>query len=336
MATATPMTLQSAADLIDLSIQKIQKKQTNLELEVAKDLYNQTTTSDYYEKDSSLSGFGEASRMTENAIIISETPVQGYDKTYTQVFFGNMASFSKYEWKFGISKRKLESVAADLPKSVIRKRERLLTEYLENSTGSTTSYTAQDGAGNYSKTVTGGDSLALINSAHTREDGGSTWSNVISDGTTSNMDFAPDALRAAYRTASLIRDPKGNLMNINPEVFVCRKGSSIYFDAMEINGALKKNFKPQSADKDGAPFGAFDVVALPYLSTTAQAYWWMFDRSLKGPSYGLQYFESQPVMTDKPDTDYKTKTIYITAHAAFDYGHNDGRNWQASTGTNAA
>jgi len=332
---AVPLTIDGAADLVDLSIQKIFKKTTNLEEENYKKYYHVEQTDDYYDKDSSLSGFGEASRMTENAIITSESPVQGYDKTYTQVFHGKMGQFTLYEWKYGIKKRKLESVVNDLRKACERKREYTTTSYLENSIGANTTYTISDDSGNYTKSVVGGDGVALINSSHTREDGGTAWSNVITDGTTSNMDFDLDGLKAAFRTASLIRDPKGNLMNVRLDTLVCRRGSTVFFEAMEINGALKKNLKPQSADRDGSPFGAFNIVDLPYLSTTGQDYWWMFDSSAKGSESGLQVRESEGIVLDKAHADYKTKTIYVSSHFAFDYGHNDGRCWVGSDGTNA-
>ena len=72
------MTLSTAADLIDVSIQRVYKKASNLGVpgDVLK-LYHEETTDDYYDKDSSLSGFGEAARLVENAIITSESPVQG-------------------------------------------------------------------------------------------------------------------------------------------------------------------------------------------------------------------------------------------------------------------
>lgn len=328
------MTISQAADLIDLSIQRIALKHTDLDTDSFRKYYHVEKTDDYYDKDSSLSGFGEAGRLTEGAVITAESPVQGFDKTYTQVFHAHMAQFTMQEWKFGISMRKLQSVVSDLRGALARKRERLLTEYLENSIGSTTSYTVSDHTGNYSKSVVGGDGVALVNSAHTREDGGSSWSNVITDGSTSNMDFAADGLRAAHRTASLVRDPKGNLMNVTLDTIIVRKGSSIAFDAMEINGALKKNVKPTSADRDGAPFGAFNVIELPYLSTSSELFWWMFDSSRQSYNMGPQYRESQDINMDKPEVDYKTKTILVSATMAFDYGHNDARNWVGSDGTN--
>lgn len=335
MPSAVPMTIDSAADLVDLSIQNIYKKMTNLDKdEVAIKMYHSEKTEDYFEKDSGLSGFGEAARITENAIITSESPIQTFDKTYTQVFHGKMAQFTLYEWKYGIKKRKLESVVKDLDGTCRRKRERLLTEYLENSIGATTSYTVSDDSGNYTKSVVGGDGVALIHSAHTREDGGSSWSNVITDGTTSNMDFDTDGIKGAMYTASLIRDPKGNLMDIRPDTIVVRKGSTNYFKALEINGALGRNVKSESADRDGASFSTFKIIDLPYLTTSASDYWWMMDSKMMGPEVGLQYRESQGITLDKAHVDYKTKTIYVTSTVAFDYGHNDGRNWLGSDGTN--
>ena len=246
-----------------------------------------------------------------------------------------MAQFTMQEWKFGIKKRKLESVVQDLVKAAQRKKERLLTEYLENSINNASTYTVSDDSGNWTKSVTGGDSQEFIDAAHTREDGGASWSNVIGDGTTSNMDFEIDAIKGLWRTGSLIRDPKGNLMDLNYDTLVFRKGSSISFRAMEINGALKKNMVPSSAENDGAPFGAFNTLTLPYLSTSAQAYWWGFDMGMKGPETGLQIRKSQDIVLDKPYSDYKTKAILVSSTFAMDYGHNDARSAAGSLGTNA-
>ncbi len=116
---------------------------------------------------------------------------------------------------------------------------------------------------------------------------------------------------------------------------ILKNDSQVYFDAMEVNGALKKNFKPTSADHDGASFGAFDIIALPFQLSANAAFWWMNDSSLLGRMSGLQYFESQAPQIEPSYTDYKTKTVLVSSTAAFDYGHNDGRSWVGSNGANA-
>lgn len=81
------MTLNAAADLIDKAIQYVALKKTNLEEENYRKYYNVSSTEDYYTKDSSLTAYGEAARITENAVIVSESPVQGYDRTLTLAFY---------------------------------------------------------------------------------------------------------------------------------------------------------------------------------------------------------------------------------------------------------
>lgn len=92
---AAPLNIAQAADLVDLSIQKIFSKTSEPEAMYQK-YYNVRSTDDYYEKDSSLSGLGESDFVDENATIVSDTPIQGYDKCYTQNMVGIIVSFT---WK---------------------------------------------------------------------------------------------------------------------------------------------------------------------------------------------------------------------------------------------
>ncbi len=75
-----PLTINQAADLVDLSIQKVFAKTSEPEAQY-KNYFNFRTTTDYFEKDSSLSGLGEADFVDENSVIVSDIPIQGFDKT---------------------------------------------------------------------------------------------------------------------------------------------------------------------------------------------------------------------------------------------------------------
>lgn len=335
---AAPLTITQAADLVDRSIQDIFIKETNIE---KKKIYPQyvnvvTGVTDYYMKDSSLSGFGQASRITENAVFRQEAPVQGYDKTYEQFSYGLIGSFSKKMWKFGIKKRDLERVTRSLVSAVNRRIEQLCADRLDNAFA--TSYTVTDDNGNYTATISGGDSAAFITNSHTREDGGTAWGNRVTDGTTVNMDFDYDAIKAAHQTAAQIRDPKGQLMNINLDTIVVRKGFTNAFRAKEILGAIRSGGKsslPASAQNDAAGVPAYEVVEVPYI-TTNTSYWFMFDSSMKNDEFGLQYKESQPITLEGPNIVFKTKEIQYSAEGMFDIGHNDARPWVGSKNTNAA
>jgi hypothetical protein len=329
-----PLTLTDAADLIDVSIQDIWLKGSEKESRLFEQYYNvDTSVTDYYTKDSSLSGLGYAGRIVENAAITAQSPVQGYDKTYTQVQFGVILAFTKMMWFFGIKKRNLEKITDEARKACADLRELRCADRLDNAFA--TSYAASDISGNYTVTTTGGDGVALISNAHTREDGGANWNNRVTDGTTVNMDFEYDALKAALKTASLVPGPQGKPTNINLDTLVVSRGSAPHHRAMEILAAINKGFIPGSADRDGSAVPSFKIVALPWITTNTN-YWFMFDSSMKNDRYGLQYKESQGIDLEGPNVVFKTGEVQYKATMMFDIGHNDARGWVGSKNTNAS
>ena len=77
-----PLNLSDSADLIDVAIQDIFLKGSEAESRRFADYYNEETgISDYYVKDSSLSGLGYAGRIVENAAVTAASPVQGLSFT---------------------------------------------------------------------------------------------------------------------------------------------------------------------------------------------------------------------------------------------------------------
>jgi len=331
---ASPLTLSDAADLIDVSIQDIWLKGSEKESSLYKQYYNvETGVVDYYLKDSSLSGLGYAGRIVENAAVTAQSPVQGFDKTYTQVQFGVLLSFTKHQWFFGIKKRNLENITSEARNACADLRERRCAERLDNAFS--TSYTAEDISGNYAVSVAGGDALAFISASHTNESGGTAWGNRVTDGSTVNMDFEYDALKAAHRTAALITNPYGKPMNVNLDTLVVARGYAPNQRAEEILGAINRTYIPGSSDRDGSAVQKYKIVALPWISTNT-AYWFMFDSSMKSNRVGLQYKESMGIKLEGPNVVFKTDEIQYKATLMFDIGFNDSRNWVGSKNTNAA
>jgi len=204
-----------------------------------------------------------------------------------------------------------------------------------------TTYTRSDDSGNYSITISGGNGVALASSSQTREDGGTANNNVVTDGTTTNFDFAYDAVKAAHYTVtnlSPLKDAKGKPMNVNLDTFIFSKGSPASFVAKEILGAIKSGRKPQSAERDGSGVPEFSIVELPYI-TTNTGYWYALDSSMQGGSgnleYGLQYKEAQPIQLDEQHQVYTTKELQCSATYLADYGFNDFRGIVGSSNDNA-
>lgn len=208
-----------------------------------------------------------------------------------------------------------------------------------------TSYTRTDDNGNYSVTVSGGDALAMASASHTREDGGTAWSNIVNDGTTANMNLDYPGLKAARRIGALVKTPKGKPMPMSYDRIVVKEGTTAHFRAMEILGALKSNKIPGEFSNDGAAIGSFELVANPYLLATGDATsttnlstatnWHGINKALLGDEYGPQYYESQPISLDEQHVVYRTKEIQYSSLLAFAYGHNDARATVHSQGDNS-
>jgi len=329
---AAPFTIGQAADLIDKSIQSIFLKSSNPENTYSK-YFNVRSTEDYYEKDSGLSGLGESDFVDENAVIMSDVPVQTYDKVYTQVTHGTLLPITHMQWRFGIKKRNLMRITDELRKAILREKERLTAERLDN--GWATSYSHLGQGGSRTLSTTGGDGVAAFSASHTSESGGSNINNIVTDGTTVNMDFDYAGLKAAHRTAGLFVDPRGNPRPASLDTLVVKKNSSNHYKAMEILGALKKGMIAESADNDGAGVGVFSILPLDYLQNSG--YWYMFDSSRKTEEEGFQFVQSVDISVDPTNIVYKTKEIQVSATSIYDLGHNDvARAWVGSKGTNAS
>lgn len=328
---SAPLSINQAADLVDLSIQKVFEKAAEPEATYPK-YFNVRTTEDYYEKDSSLSDLATAEFVDENGVIMADTPVQGYKKTYTQNMIAIMASFTFQMWKFGIKKRDLDNTAKSLKKAIAQKKEILCAERLDNAF--VQSYTHYGSGSSKSISTVGGDSLAAASASHTREDGGTNMNNIVYDGTTYNLPLDYAGIKAAYRTAGLMVDPRGYPMIPNLDTLVVKKNSANAFKAKEILKAITSGKIPESNDNDGAGVNAFTIVEVANLQNAN--YWYMFDSSMKQDEYGFQFIESQAPMVDPVNVVYKTKEIQTSATTLFDLGHNDcSRSWVFSTALSA-
>lgn len=327
-----PFTIGQAADLIDKSIQKINLKSSDPEAMYSK-YFNVRSTEDYYEKDSGLSGLYESDFVDENAVIVSDVPVQTYDKTYTQITHGVLLPITHMQWRFGIKKRNLTNLVGELRNTIAREKEKLCAERLDN--GASTSYTHSGASGSRTLTISGGDAVAAFSSAHTNESGGSNMNNVVYDGTTYNLPFDYAGLKAAWRTASLFVDPRTNPRPAMLDTLVVKKGSANHYKAQEILGAMKKGAIPESNDNDGNAGSSFKVLALDYI--TNAGYWWMFDSSRAlSDKEGFQFVQSQDTTVDPVNVVYKTKEIQVSATSIYDLGHNDvARSWVMSNGTSS-
>lgn len=329
--TATPFDLDAASDLTDLSIQEIWiKSPADLE-EYHTDYYYVEPVPDYITKDSSLTSISTFSKIPENGNIPADSPYEGFKQTYIQSFFSGMLRVTRPMWRYGIQARRLEQIVMELKNDAIRFRETVLADVLNNATS--TSYTETAGKFAYPVTNTGGDGAAFESSSHTREDGGPNWSNVISDGTTSNMSYDYNGWKAALKTAQAILGGVGEILDIELDKIVCKKNSSVHFRAQEVLHSVDRRENPLTTNRLGSIDRSYSILANPYL--TSDTAWGAVDSSKIGPKWGLQFKEGMSLTLDPQFIDYDNKEIKYSAGSDFAYGFNDVRNWAWSTGLNS-
>ena len=329
--TQVPFDLDAASDLTDLSIQEIWIKSPADLKEYHKEYYHTESVPDYITKDSSVTSISSFSKIPENGNIPADSPYQGFEKVYTQSFFSGMLRITRPMWRYGIQPRRLEGLVRELKNDAIRFRETVLANVWVN--GTSTSFTETAGKFSYTVTNTGGDGVAFQSAAHTREDGGTNWSNTVSDGTTVNMDFDYDGWKAALKTAQAIKGGIGEILDISLNKLLCKKDSSVHMKAQELLKAIERGENPTTANRDGSISNAFTIVAVPYF--TSDIVWGSFDSSMVGPRFGLQYKEGMPLTLDPQFIDYDNKEMKYSGGMDFAYGFNDSRNHVRSTGANA-
>lgn len=83
---SSPFNRAQFEDATNLAIQTIVKKESTRDNIDFKKYYNFRTTEDLIEKDSSISGLKEAEFTAENAEILEDVPVQGFDQTLRMLF----------------------------------------------------------------------------------------------------------------------------------------------------------------------------------------------------------------------------------------------------------
>jgi hypothetical protein len=331
MSTTVPLDINAIGDLTDLSVQEVWIKSPADLQQYHTDYVYVEPVSDLIVKDSSITAVKAFTKIPEQGSIPASSPNPGFKQTYTQSFFAGMLRITRPMWRYGLEARKLEGVVTQLKNDAIRFREQLLANMVNNMTA--TSYTDTTGSMSFPVTNSGGDGVSPQSASHTREDGGTNWSNLISDGTTNNLSFDYAGWKAALKTAQAIKGGVGEILDVNVDTILVKKNSSAHHRAEEVLKSIDRGEKPGTANRDGAINRTYNISANPYL--TADAAWGAFDSSKVSMQFGFQLKEGMPLSLDPQFIDYDTKEIKYSAGSDFAYGFNDLRNFTLSTGLNA-
>ncbi len=321
-----PMLLSDAVDLYDERIQKVYLKAEKEMTKYYKSFVFEQNTDLFDYRESGFTDMGVAAEIDENGAVGYNNPDQGFDKTFTQREFGSGFHVGRKLWKFG-----KHNIIKQMPQRLVyvlnRRVEQDAADFVINK-GWDSSYTTADGK---VISLTGGNGAALFSSSQSREDAGTANNNIVYNGTTYNMDFAEDALRAAYQTADAIKTGSGNQDDINLNRFVFKKDSDLHFKALQF----QKGDKEVDSDANNLNVfkGRFELAVTPYISAANKAYYVALD-SRRLEESGVKIVWSEKPNLFPVEIVYDTQSLKYQARMMYDIGHVDYRAYVGSKGNN--
>jgi hypothetical protein len=258
--------------------------------------------------DIGVTGLGMAEIIPDGGIGTSDAPIQGFTKNYVQMHFTKKVRLT-FQTNFFLFESAAAKIKASVKSKVIEGKNAIehAKNYLAQSLlaqGHLTSFTwvPINAVGvNTPISTLGADAVEFWSAVHPREDGGPTWTNVITD-TVASPQFTYSALLAARRIHALKKDGRGNPLISQLDTLICRAGSATAQFAKTIKATIEKGLAPQQTNLfNNAPAtDTFKVVELsPYENLGLTGLMWgMFDSKMMNQDFGFLYIEALPTRAE--------------------------------------
>lgn len=288
-----------------------------------------------------VTGLSMGQIINDGAVPASDAPIQGYTKTFTQAIFTQRVRLSKMAFYYLFKSKNFAKIDADIKSKVLSLKDSVthLRNYYAQclvkgggAAGSTTvAFTPLNGfSGSVTADCSTADGVKYWSASHTREDGGSNWTNVAA-GT-----FSFANLLATRSTHSLKKDGRGLPLMSTLDTLVFIKDSSAHYLAQSIANTLKSGKYPSSTPGttgtfvDSNPIPAFTIVTLSNYGGNGlvSTDWLAFDSAAKNDNFGFQYVESMPIELTELRNDYVGNNDLVADAIVYcQFGANDLRYW---------
>lgn len=303
-----------------------------------------------------ITGVGMAQVISDGQIPSSDAPVQGYTKSFNQIIFTARVRLSQQAAYFLFNSKDGAKIDADvqskvlnLKNAIVHSKNYFMQSLLAQGFSTGFSFSPINPLVQATSTVvdtTTADGVAYWSAAHTREDGGSNWSNLVVSSGVTNPLFSFAALMASRTNHAAKKDGRGMpLIGSQLDTFVFQYNSTAYYLASSINGTLKNGKYPSATPGttgtfvDANPTASFEVIGLQNYGSTApqtaitSIMWFGFDSKQINKDTGFQYIETMPITMSSWYTDYAGNMDQVlTATNYCIFGANDLRYWMASSG----
>lgn len=293
--------------------------------------------------DTGITGLGMAEIIPDGGIGSSDAPIQGFSKNYVQMHFTKkvrlsfQSNFFLFEGAAAKIKGSVKSKILDGKNAIEHAKNYLAQSLLANGHATSFTWTPINNVGVSTPISTlGADAVEFWSAIHPREDGGPTWTNVITDNIPSPQ-FTYSALLAARRLHALKKDGRGNPLISSLDTLICRKGSATEQFAKTIKATIEKGLAPQQTNLfNNAPAtDTFKIVTVsPYENLGMTGLMWgMFDSSMVNEDYGFKYIEALPTRAEPAVIDaLGNQDLVINFNSLAVMGASDLRGWMWSVG----
>lgn len=269
------------------------------------DLFDSESSSQNYEEDVQLTGFGLAARKSEAAPVTYDSELQGFTTRYTHVAYALGYIVSKEELDDNLYETVSKKRAGALAMSFRQTKENIAANVYNRA---------------FNATYLGGDGVSLCSTAHPNTSGG-TWSNKAAV----DVDLSEAALEDAIIQLMGYTNDRGLLINVMPKTLHIARQE--LFNAQRI---LKSTYTPDTSNN------AINVINsgnyLPggfkvnHYFTSPHA--WFIRTNTQN---GMKYYERTGISFDQ-DNDFDTMNVKAKGYERYSFGWTDPRGVYGSNG----
>ncbi len=293
---------ENFGDLLEPGLRKIFSDQYKDIPEMRSLIYNVSSSSTSYEKDSSVGAFGDMPVF--QGTIEYDDVYQGYDVTYTAAEF---AKGFKIERK--LYDDDLYNIISKKPRGLAVSARRTQEKYAAsvfNDAFSGSGTIVVDG----NNVLSNSESLSLCNNSHTSTAISSTQDNL---GTTALSATSVEAARVAM---AAFKDDRGNLISVQPDLLLVPR--NLEETAWEI---ISSKGKVDSAENNANfHYGKYKLGVWDYLTDSNN--WFMIDSALA--KMFLNWFDRIPLEFFQ-DKSFDTLISKFAGYARYSFGWSDWR-----------
>ena len=269
------------------------------------DLFTKDTSTQNYEEDVQLTGFGLAPRKSEGAGVSYDSEVQGFVTRYVHIAYALGYIVTKEELDDNLYEKVSKRRAGSLAQGFRQTKENVAANIYNRA---------------FNATYLGGDGVALCSTAHPNTTGG-TWSNKP----TVDVDLSEASLEDAVIAIMGMTNDRGLLIQVMPQTLHIARQE--HYNAHRI---LKSVYQSGNANNDVNVLKATNAfpggIKLNHYFTAAHA--WFIRTNVQD---GMKYYERTAISFDQ-DNDFDTMNVKAKGYERYSFGWSDPKAVYGSNG----